>query len=307
MDEDPLHRDAALAGEREGVRGAARGGVVDVGVGLDDDGRRVPELEIDALARCALAELPAHRAGAGERDERDARILDDHVADLGGRADEDVQPAGGEAGVVLELREEERREGSLRRGLEDDGAAGRERGRDLVRDEVEREVEGADRADDADREPHRERELALARLRGVHGNHLACELPCLDRRHRVGRHRARDLDPGGLERLARLGRDPARCLVGPLAERTGHAHEDVGALVRREGLAHCGLGRVDRRSRLGGAGLGHPPDKRPVVRRRDLHPVARIDPLAVDQQLALDRGHGHASTLRPPCSATFTP
>ena len=65
--------------------------------------------------------------------------------------DEDVEPARRQARLVLELGEEQRRERRLRGGLEDDGAAGRERGGDLVRDEVEREVERADRADDADR------------------------------------------------------------------------------------------------------------------------------------------------------------
>ena len=72
---------------------------------------------------------------------------------------------GGQPGLVLELREQERRERRLRRGLEHDGAAGGERRRDLVRDEVEREVERRDRADHADRAAQRERELALAGLR----------------------------------------------------------------------------------------------------------------------------------------------
>ena len=34
-------------------------------------------------------------AGAGERDQLDALVLDEHVADRRGRPDEDVQPAGG--------------------------------------------------------------------------------------------------------------------------------------------------------------------------------------------------------------------
>ena len=46
--------------------------------------------------------------------------------------------------------------------LEHDRAAGRDRRRELVGDEVEREVERADRADDADRHAQREAELALA-------------------------------------------------------------------------------------------------------------------------------------------------
>ena len=45
----------------------------------------------------------------------------------------------------------DRRERRLARGLQHHRAAGGDRGRELVGDEVEREVERADRADDADR------------------------------------------------------------------------------------------------------------------------------------------------------------
>jgi hypothetical protein len=69
------------------------------------------------------------------------------------------------------------------------GHTGGERRGDLVRNEVEREVEGADRADDADRVADGEGELALAGLRGVHRDHLARELAGLDGGHGVGGHR----------------------------------------------------------------------------------------------------------------------
>ena len=200
---------------------------------------------------------------------------------------------------MLELCEEERRERGLRRGLEDDGAAGRERGGDLVRDEVEREVERADRADDPDREAHGEGELALTGLRGVHGDHLARELPRLDGGHRVGRHRAGDLDPGRLERLARLRGDLARGLVGPASERARDADEDLRPLVRRERLAHRALGRVDRGPGLRCARLRDPGDERAVVGGRDVDPFAGLDPLTVEEELPLGRRRGHSSTLRP--------
>ena len=114
LDVDPLHGDAALAGEGERVRGELRRGEVEVGVGGHDDGRRVAELEPDALLRRALGDPPADAARAGERDHPDALVLDEHVADLAGRADEDGEPAGREACFLLELREEQRRERRLR-------------------------------------------------------------------------------------------------------------------------------------------------------------------------------------------------
>ena len=92
-------------------------------------------------------------------------VLHEDVADLRRGADEDVEPARREPGVCLELGEQERRERRLRGRLEDDGAAGCERRRDLVGNEVERKVERRDRAHDADRDADRHRELALACLR----------------------------------------------------------------------------------------------------------------------------------------------
>ena len=138
---------------------------LDVGVGGDDHRRRVAELELHALPRRALLQLPADVAGAGERDQLHALVLDEHVADLRRGPDDHVEPAGREPGLLLELGEQQRRERRLRRRLQHDGAAGGERGRELVRDEVAREVERRDRADDPDRLAHREAELALAGLR----------------------------------------------------------------------------------------------------------------------------------------------
>ena len=204
---------------------------------------------------------------------------------------------GGRPASVIELREQERRERRLRRGLEHDRAAGRERRRDLVRDEVEREVEGRDRADDADRTAQRERELAGAGLRSVHRDHLAGELPRLDRGERERGHRARRLDPGSLERLAGLGGDRLRDLLVAAAELAGDADEDLGPLVRRQGLLHRRLGGVDGAPGLRRAGLRDSADDLAGVGRAHVDPVAGLDPLAGDQQPLLGRCRGHALSL----------
>src|SRR5919205_1236988 len=119
--------------------------------------------------------------------------------------------------------------------------AGSQRGRELVRDEVQREVERRDRADDADRHAEREGELALARLRGVHRDDLAGELPRLDGGHRVRRHRALRLDAGRFHRLAGLVGDRARDFVVAAAEVAGDADEDLRPLMGRERLGHRAL------------------------------------------------------------------
>src|SRR5262249_48601351 len=137
--------------EVEGVWRGLRRGEVEVRVGGHDDRRRVAELQPDALLRRTLGDAPADAARAGERDHPYPLVLDEHVADLAGGADENVEPAGGEPRLLLELREPERGAGGLARRLENNRAARGERGRELVRDEVAREVEGRDCADDSDR------------------------------------------------------------------------------------------------------------------------------------------------------------
>ena len=116
--------------------------------------------------RGAARELPADAGRAGERDERDALVVDEDVADLAaGPTTTFSHPAGSPASSSSSARSSagQRR---LRRGLQHDRTAGGERRGDLVRDEVEREVERRDRADDADRNAERERDLAL-RQRGT--------------------------------------------------------------------------------------------------------------------------------------------
>ena len=86
-------------------------------------GVALPQLEVHALARSALAELPADARRAGEGDERDALVSDQEVADLCRRSAHDIEPAGRQACVRLELGQEKRRERRLRRGLQHHGAA----------------------------------------------------------------------------------------------------------------------------------------------------------------------------------------
>src|SRR3954454_17436395 len=57
VDVDPLDADAALACEGEGGRSERRRGDLDLGVLRDDRRRRVAELELCALGRCALLQF----------------------------------------------------------------------------------------------------------------------------------------------------------------------------------------------------------------------------------------------------------
>ena len=137
-----------------------------VAVGLDDHRGVVAELEADLLARRPRPDPPPDVGRAGERDQGDVVVVDDGVADGRAAAGDDVQPLGRQAAVVdQQLGEGDAAERRLARRLEHDRAAGGDRRRQLVGDEVEREVERADRADDADRHAQREADLAHAARR----------------------------------------------------------------------------------------------------------------------------------------------
>src|SRR5207247_6907015 len=105
---------------------------------------------------------------------------------------------------------------------------------------------GRDRTDDADRHAHRPGRMTVARLGTTNGHRLAGETTRLASRERIRVDGARRLDARGLERLAGLGADRARQLVGPMVEESGDAFEDLRPLPRRQWLLHRLLGRVDR-------------------------------------------------------------
>ena len=104
-------------------------------------------------------------------------LSDEDIADLRGRADENVQQAVRETHGVLDLGEEQRGERGLRGRLEHDGAPCRQCGSDLVCHEVQREVERADGAHHADGDPQGEAQLARARGGRLEGDHLAHQAP----------------------------------------------------------------------------------------------------------------------------------
>src|SRR6185503_13534242 len=114
---------------------------------------------------------------------------------------------------------------------------------ELVRNEVEREVERRDRADDADWDPHRPGRMAVSGLGAANGHRLAREPTRLARREGVGVDGTRRLDTRGLEWLAGLGTDRPRQLVGSLAKELRDALEDLRPLPRRQRFLHrplCG-------------------------------------------------------------------
>ena len=251
-DVDALHGDAALAGERERVRGELRRGVVDVGVRA----RRSPASRCRARALTRLRgarsrQLPADVARAGEGDQPSTRSSPTSTSPISRRGpDDDVQPARRQAGLLLELRQQQRRERRLRSPA---SARPRSPPRARARSCARRGCSGKLNGLIAPTTPigmrSVKRELALARLRGVHRHHLARELARLDGREGVGRHRARRprrAPPSSACRPRRRScRATSSCRRPSCA---GDLDEDLRALVRRQRLAHRAARRRRRRA-----------------------------------------------------------
>ena len=277
VDEDPLDRDAALASVREGMELRLVGRRLPVAVGVDDQRRVGAQLEVDLLVGDAAADAPADPGRAGEGERPGQLVLDDRVADLRAGAGDDAEPALGQARLDQDLGQLQRRDRRLSGRLENDRVAGGDRRPELVGDQVEREVEGADRADDAVGDAQHHAELAGARRGGLHRHRAAGQLARLDRREgqRVGA--AGGLDPGRLQRLAGLGGDRQRQVVEPLADQLGGAVEHRGPLVlgevgRLEGLLGGFGGAVDERR----VALRDPADDGAVVGAAHLAPLAGL-------------------------------
>ena len=229
LDEQARARLARLPGRIEDRPGRARDRVVEIGVGEDDVRALAAELERHALERVGSEahHLGAGRGRAGERDLVDARVAHEVRADRRSVAGNDVDDAVGNADLVRQLGEPERRQRRLRIRLEHDRAAGRERGRELPRREHQRVVPRHDLTADADRLLQRvEEQRAADRIRasGDRADRTRVEAEVLDRLRELGLHRR--------DRLADVARLELRELLAVGDERVCESVQQARALGR---------------------------------------------------------------------------
>ena len=142
LDEDPRARLAALAGRVVDRPDRARDRRAEVGVREDEVGALAAELERQPLDRLGAEphDLAAGLRRARERDLVDAGVPDEVGAGRRPVAGDDVDRAGRKADLGRELGEPQRGHRRLRVGLQDDGAAGGKRGRELPRRHQQRVV-----------------------------------------------------------------------------------------------------------------------------------------------------------------------
>lgn len=202
---------------------------IDIGVVEHHEGRIAAELEAEPLHADGglLVENLADGGRAGEADEAHRRMLAQHLADRRRVAGDDVEYALGDAGLLGEHGQRQRRQRRLVGGLQHHGAAGRQRRRDFSRDHRVREIPRRDRTADADRLLDREQ----ARIRTLRRNGFA-----IDAAGFLGE----ELDIGGAdvdlaqclgERLALLGGEDQRKVLAIGDDQLEPFAQNVGALL----------------------------------------------------------------------------
>ena len=209
------------------------------------------------------------------------------LGDITWHAIDQAQHACGQAGLLQHL--DKAGEGHRRffRALDDDRAAGSQRGGNLAHGLVDREVPGRERRHRA----HRLMLYILAQLGRARRDHAAVAAACLFGKpfqHLAG---ARELDARLGQALALLMHQHQRHLFGMLAHQRGGLAQ-IGRALHHRGFApggKAGLGGGQRGIQVGAAGLGHAANRAFIGGVGDVQPflAAAVAPLAVDQQLDL--------------------
>ena len=232
---DALDDDRARAGrallplKSEGRGDDSRRRVVQVRVRVNDDGILAAHLGDDALDpdlpvvdfRRALDDAQPDLLRSREGDVARLRVVNDHVAHLAARPGHEVDDARGDARLFQKLEELVGDGRRVRRGLQDDGVSGDERGGGHPRHDGEREVPRRD--DDADAERNVFEPIVLAldtrqRLRRGVAQHLSrVELAEVYGLGGVG--------VGLRPRLRHLVNHPRGEVVSALAQKRGHAEQ----------------------------------------------------------------------------------
>ena len=174
--------------------------------------------------------MGAHVARAGERHEVHAGVGDQGVAQGTTRAEDQIEHALRQAGLLEQLDEPHGEHRRVRRGLEDDGVPEDQGGHDLPGRDGERKVPRGDRCDDPERRAHRHRPF----VREL-GRHDVAELAATLARGVVGHVDALlDIAARLREDLAHLARHFARELVLALEHQLAGPVQDLAALRRGE-------------------------------------------------------------------------
>ena len=274
---------------------------LEVRVRADDRRRNVPELHVRASQADPRLNVPADTGAPGERIEARGRVFGQPPAELPAGSRQDVEVPARHAGIRQQLGELERTQGCRSGRLQDDAVPARERGGDLVEDRADRRVERRDRADHPDRHAERVREVSFEADRALDRQHLAADAPNLLGGVREDVDRPPDLVAHVLPGEASLRHLDRQEYVVPFLEETCGLLERLVPLDRMErDLPERPLGDRHGVVDVGLPRPGHPRDHLPGELVVHGVRLGRRDPLAVDVQAVILRGHRlrHLSALR---------
>ena len=203
-------------------------------VGVDEAGRVAPEFEDHFLAAGLGLEFPAHGGRAGETQQLQPIVVREEIGAVA-MCGQDRERALRQIGFRQRLAHDERADGRARGGFHYPGAARGDGGRDLVRGEIEREVERRDQRARPDRHALPHAAIAFRARRDFEVDHLAADA------HRFLGADAESVDqPRGLaarvaDRLAGLDAQGQRDFFGALGEALDAMVEHFLPLVGRKG------------------------------------------------------------------------
>ena len=179
-----------------------------------------------------LDQLLPHAGRAGEGELAQPGVADDRLHDLAGvSGGHDIEHALRQTALLQQLREQEHRQGRLRRGLDDHRATGRDRRPDLASAHREREVPGRDHEGRADGLLHRHE---ARRAVGGHG------IPAVDPDRLLAEPAEElgavdDLAAGLGEGLAHLQGHQRRDVLGVRSDRGEDRPQDLAPFPRGSG------------------------------------------------------------------------
>ena len=321
LHQQPRAGRADLAGVQEDGGEGEVEGHLEVGVGEDDVGVLAAQLEGDLLdrGRGGGHHPPAGHQAAGERDQVDARVLDQRGRGVRTGAEDEVADAGGQAGLLEQPHQDDAGVRRQLARLEHERVAGREAGRDLPGGLEERVVPGRDQRADPERLVDDAAEHVLAAgvddPSGVLGRDAAV-VP--EHRDHVG-----DVVLALDQPLAGVARLGQRHLGDVALEEVGHPQQQVAPLAgggrRPRPVVEGVVRRTDGGPRVVGAGLVDLGHEGAVGRAADgaaaacgrarpspvdvelrHRPVLSLSPAAPLPQLRDPQRGSHAATVRYP-------
>jgi hypothetical protein len=245
--DDALRRDALLAARLEGRSRDARCRIGKIGIRTDDVRCIGAELADKFLRAGRACKLVAGSGAAGDRDRGNQRMAREQLCCIP-PAWHDVEQAVGNARLLRSFSKQQRHLGAGRRGLDHDCVAHRDRGGDLLNEQIGGSVEGRHRGDHAVRNARREAEATGAGCGHIERQHFAEEM-----RELRGASADECTDPlrlecGGAPRLADEANERAHQLAFDLVDGVGRGKQPFHPLGngRVAMLEECRMRVLDR-------------------------------------------------------------